>query len=48
VTNEMAIETWQGSSESRISVTGVLVIESSPRRLLLLMKAIRKATNDEK
>jgi anti-sigma B factor antagonist len=45
VTNEMAIETWQGSSESRISVTGGLVIESSPRLRVLLMKAIRKGTS---
>jgi anti-sigma B factor antagonist len=42
---EMAIETSQGPSESRISVTGRLVIESSPRVLASLMKAIRKATS---
>ena len=41
----MAIETWPGPSESRISVTGGLVIESSPRLRVLLMKAIRKGTS---
>jgi anti-sigma B factor antagonist len=44
VTNEMGIETSQGPSESRISVTGRLVIESSPRFRTSLMKAIRTAT----
>ena len=41
----MAIEISQGPSESRISVTGRLVIESSPRFRATLMKAIRKATS---
>jgi len=41
----MAIETSQGPAESRISVTGRLVIESSPRLRALLMKAIRKGTS---
>ncbi len=45
MTNEMAIETSQGPAESRISVTGRLVIESSPRLRALLMKAIRKGTS---
>jgi anti-sigma B factor antagonist len=45
VTNEMAIETAQRPSESRISVTGRLVIESSPRFRASLMKAIRTATS---
>jgi anti-sigma B factor antagonist len=45
VTNEMGIEISQGRSESRISVTGRLVIESSPRFRASLTKAIRKATN---
>jgi anti-sigma B factor antagonist len=39
----MEIETSQGSSESRISVTGRLVIESSPRFRVSVLKAIRKA-----
>ena len=39
----MGIETSQGPSESRISVTGRLVIESSPRFRASLMKTIRKA-----
>jgi anti-sigma B factor antagonist len=42
----MAIETLQGFSESRISVAGSLVIESSPRLRVLLLKAIRKGTSD--
>jgi anti-sigma B factor antagonist len=41
----MAIETSQGPSESRIKVTGGLVIESSPRLRALLIKAIRKGTS---
>jgi anti-sigma B factor antagonist len=41
----MAIETSQGPAESRISVTGRLVIESSPRLRALLMKAIRTGTS---
>ena len=45
VTNEMVIETSQGPSESRISVTGGLVIESSPHLRALLMKAIRQGTS---
>jgi anti-sigma B factor antagonist len=45
MTNEMAIETSQGPAESRISVTGRLVIESSPRFRASLMKAIPNATN---
>jgi len=45
VTNEMGIETSQGPSESRISVTGRLAIESSPRFRASLMKAIRNATS---
>ena len=45
MTNEMGIETSQGPSESRISVTGRLVIESSPRFRASLTKAIRKATS---
>jgi len=44
VTNEMGIETLQGPSESRISVTGRLVMESSPRFRASLMNAIRTAT----
>ena len=42
--NEMAIETLRGPSESRISVTGRLVMESSPRFRASLMNAIRTAT----
>jgi anti-sigma B factor antagonist len=45
MTGEMAIETSQGPSESRISVTGRLVIDSSPRFRALLLKAIRNATS---
>jgi anti-sigma B factor antagonist len=45
VTRELAIETSQAPSESRISVTGRLVIESSPHLRALLMKAIRKGTS---
>ena len=41
----MGIETLQGPSESRINVTGRLVMESSPRFRALLMKAIGKATS---
>jgi anti-sigma B factor antagonist len=44
VNGEMAIETSQAFSESRISVTGRLVIESSAHLRALLMKAIRKGT----
>jgi anti-sigma B factor antagonist len=40
----MGIETLQGPSESRISVTGRLVMESSPRFRASLMNAIRTAT----
>jgi anti-sigma B factor antagonist len=42
VTNELAIEMWQEPSESHVSVTGRLVIESSSRLRALLMKAIRQ------
>jgi anti-sigma B factor antagonist len=42
---EMSLETSQGPSESRISVTGRLVIDSSPRLRALLLKALRKATS---
>ncbi len=45
MTNEIAIETSQGPAESRISVTGRLVIESSPRFRASLTHAIRKATS---
>jgi anti-sigma B factor antagonist len=45
VTNEIGIETLQGPSESRISVTGRLVMESSPRFRASLMTAIRQATS---
>jgi anti-sigma B factor antagonist len=41
----MVIETSQVSSESRISVTGRLMIDSSPRFRASLQKAIRKATS---
>lgn len=41
---DLAIETSQGLSESRITVVGRLVIESSPRLRALLLKAIRKGT----
>jgi len=41
----MEIETSPGPSESRVSVTGRLVIESSPRFRASLMKAIGKATS---
>ena len=41
----MDIETSLGPSESRISVTGRLVIESSPRFRASLMKAIGTATS---
>ena len=44
MTNEMGIETLQGPSELRISVTGRLVMESSPRFRASLMNAIRTAT----
>ena len=43
--NDMAIETLRGPSESRISVTGRLVIESSPLFRASLMKAIRTASS---
>jgi anti-sigma B factor antagonist len=45
MTGEMAIEMSQGPPESRISVTGRLAIESSPRFRASLMKAIRTATS---
>jgi anti-sigma B factor antagonist len=45
VTADLVIETSQAPSESRISVTGRLVIESSPRLRALLVKAIRKGTS---
>jgi anti-sigma B factor antagonist len=45
VTGETGIEISHGHRESRISVTGRLVIESSPRFRASLMKAIGKATN---
>ena len=41
----MGIETLQGPLESRLSVTGRLAIESSPRFRASLMKAIRNATS---
>jgi len=40
----MGIETLEGPLESRISVTGRLVMESSPRFRASLMNAIRTAT----
>jgi anti-sigma B factor antagonist len=39
------IETSPGASESRLSVTGRLVIESSPRLRASLMMAIRTASS---
>ncbi len=45
VTGDLAIETSQASAESRISVNGRLVIESSPHMRALLIKAIRKGTS---
>ena len=45
MTGDLAIETSQGHFESRVSVTGRLAIESSPRLRSLLMKAIRKGTS---
>jgi len=45
VTGETGIEISHGQRESRISVTGRLVIESSPRFRASIMKAIGKATN---
>ena len=45
VTVDLAIETSQALSEGRISVTGRLAIESSPRFRALLMKAIQKGTS---
>lgn len=42
MTGDLAIETSQALLELRISVTGRLGIESSPRLRALLMKAIRK------
>ena len=45
VTGDLAIETSQAPCESRISVTGRLAIESSPRLRSLLMKAIRTGTS---
>ena len=42
---EMAIEWSQAPAESRISVTGRLVIESSAQLRTLLMKAIESATS---
>jgi anti-sigma B factor antagonist len=45
VTKEIGIETSQGPSESRISVTGRLVIDSSPCFRTSLLKAIRTATS---
>jgi anti-sigma B factor antagonist len=41
----MGIEISHGHSESRISVTGRLVIESSPRFRAALVTAIRKTTS---
>ena len=41
----MGIEISQGPSESRISVTGRLVIESSPGLRAALVTAIRKTTS---
>jgi anti-sigma B factor antagonist len=45
MTGDLVIQTSQGASESRISVTGSLAIESSQRLRALLMKAIRKGTS---
>jgi len=45
VTGDFVIETSQDAFESRISVTGRLAIESSPRLRALLMKAIRKGSS---
>jgi anti-sigma B factor antagonist len=45
VAGETGIEISHGHPESRISVNGRLVIESSPRFRASLMKAIGKATN---
>jgi anti-sigma B factor antagonist len=45
VTADLTIETSQAPSESRISVTGRLVIESSPHLRALLIKTIRTGTN---
>jgi anti-sigma B factor antagonist len=44
-TVDLAIETSQSPDEARISVTGRLAIESSPRLRALLMKALRKGTS---
>ena len=45
VTGGLAIETSHAASESRIRVTGRLVIESSPQLRALLMKTIRNGTS---
>jgi anti-sigma B factor antagonist len=45
MSGDLVIETSQRASESHISVTGSLVIDSSPRLRALLMKAIRKGTS---
>jgi anti-sigma B factor antagonist len=45
MTGDLAIETSQSPFEARISVTGRLAIESSPRLRALLMKALRKGTS---
>jgi len=44
VSVDLAFETSQGISDARISVTGRLAIESSPRLRALLLKAIRNGT----
>jgi anti-sigma B factor antagonist len=45
MSGDLVIDIRQEASESRISVAGTLVIESSPRLRALVMKAIRKATS---
>jgi anti-sigma B factor antagonist len=47
VTGDLAIETSQALSESRISVTGRLAIDSSSRFRALLIKAIRAVRSAE-
>jgi anti-sigma B factor antagonist len=47
VPKKMGIETMHGPAESRMTVTGHLVIESSPRFRASLVKAIRTATSAE-
>ena len=45
VSGDLTIETSPALSEARISLTGRLAIESSPRLRALLMKAIQKGTS---